>query len=538
MARIFDTPLYAFQHHADQDADAPARHGIVIVGAGPVGLSLAIDLGQNGVPVVVLDDNDKVADGSRAICFSQRTLEIADRLGCGHALRERGLEWSTGKVFVDDREVFRFGLQPETAGKYPAFLNVQQYRLEEILLQRLRELQQDGAPIDLRGQNKVSAIGQHENHSILEIDTPEGSYNLQADWLVACDGARSSVRRMLGLAFSGTSFSDNFLIADVKMAAEYPSERLFWFDPAFNRGRAALLHRQPDDLWRIDLQLGPEEDPDEVTQPENLNTRLKGMLGENAVFEVEWASVHKFQCRRLEAFMRGHIIFAGDAAHQVSPFGARGANSGIQDADNLGWKLKLVTEGKAPAKLLESYQFERMLAADENISHSWLSTQFVSPKTKAVRRLRDAVLDLSEEADFARQLVNSGRLSTPCTYDGSPLNSADTLVDMAQIRPGAALADIALKDGYLLEQTGNRFVLLAIDAELPDSFSDEGIDVDLISLRSRDDTTGVIARELKGEQASVVFLIRPDQHIAARRVQFDEKMFRSALRRATAREIA
>jgi len=536
MNKIFETPMYPFSAHPDQDAPAPVRHQVIIIGAGPVGLAAAIDLAQQGIKVVVLDDNDKVSFGSRAICFSKRTLEIAERLGCDQPMVDKGVQWDSGKVFFNTRQVYDFNLLPEEGHKQPAFINLQQYYFEEYLVNRVRQLQADGAPIEIRGGNKVSAIGTHPDHVTIEIDTPEGSYNLEADWLIACDGANSPTRSMLGKDFVGRVFEDNFLIADVVMKADFPSERWFWFDPKFNKGQSALLHKQPDGVWRIDLQLGWDIDKEHEKRPENVIPRLKAMLGDEVEFELEWVSIYTFQCRRMEQFRHERVLFAGDAAHQVSPFGARGANSGLQDTDNLCWKLKLVIDGKAPERLLDSYNAERIQGADENILNSSRSTDFITPKSEMSRLLRDAVLDLSEHYEFARPLVNSGRLSVPCTYDGSSLNSADALDGPARSRPGSACPDVPLGDGFLLPQLANRFTLLTIDAAAPDVIEESGITVTRLPLRARDDKTLALTERYLGNCPSGVYLIRPDQHVAARRPSFDETHFRAAIRRAIGQE--
>ncbi|UWQ49958.1 FAD-dependent oxidoreductase [Leisingera caerulea] len=536
MNKIFEVPLYPYERHADEDASSPVRRKVVVIGAGPVGLAAAIDLAQQGTEVVVLDDNDKVSFGSRAICFAKRPLEILDRLGCGQPMVDKGVQWNTGKVFFDDRQVYEFNLLPEEGHKRPAFINLQQYYFEEYLVNRVRELQEQGAPIEIRGRNKVSAIGTHPTHVVLEIDTPEGSYNLEAEWLIACDGAGSPTRQMLGLDFVGRVFEDNFLIADVIMEADFPSERWFWFDPPFNKGQSALLHKQPDGVWRIDLQLGWDIDKEREKRPENVIPRLKAMLGEDVKFELEWVSIYTFQCRRMEQFRHGRVIFAGDAAHQVSPFGARGANSGLQDTDNLCWKLKLVMDGKAPESLLDSYDAERIHGADENILNSSRSTDFITPKSEISRVLRDAVLDLSEQYEFARPLVNSGRLSVPCTYDGSPLNSADALDGPDRTRPGSPCPDAPLSDGFLLDKLGDKFVLLTIDADAPDVIVEEGIEVTRLALSIKDDKTLALQQRYLGKHESGVYLIRPDQHVAARRPAFDENQFRHAIRRAIGKE--
>ncbi|RBW53722.1 FAD-dependent oxidoreductase [Ruegeria sp. A3M17] len=536
MNKIFEFPLYAYQRSPDQDAASSVRHKVIVIGAGPVGLATAIDLAQQGVQVVVLDDNDKVSFGSRAICFSQRSLEIADRLGMGRKMVEKGVLWDAGKVFFDNRQVYEFHLQPDTGYGNPAFINLQQYYVEKALVERVRELQTGGAPIEIRGQNKVEAIGTHDDHVKLEVETPEGPYNVEADWLIACDGANSPSRRMLGLDFEGRVFEDNFLIADVVMQADFPSERWFWFDPPFNRGQSALLHKQPDNVWRIDLQLGKDINPEHEKQPENVIPRLKAMLGEDVKFELEWVSIYTFQCRRMERFRHGRVLFAGDSAHQVSPFGARGANSGIQDADNLCWKLKLVIDGEAPEFLLDSYNRERVEAADKNISASTQSTEFITPKSDMSRLLRDAVLDLSEHYEFARPLVNSGRLSTPCAYTASSLSSADALNGPEVTRPGSACPDAPLGDDFLLPKLAGKFTLLTIDADAPDSIEEGGVQATRLALSVKDDLSLELKRRYLGNATGAVYLIRPDQHVAARRDTFEENAFRKAIRRATGKE--
>jgi len=380
----------------------------------------------------------------------------------------------------------------------------------------------------LRGGNKVTALADNGDFVRMEIDTPEGPYLLEADWLIAADGANSPSRRMLGHDFEGRVFEDNFLIADVVMEADFPSERWFWFDPPFNRGQSALLHKQPDNVWRIDLQLGWDIDREKEMKPENVIPRLKAMLGEDAEFELEWVSIYTFQCRRMPRFRYGRVLFTGDAAHQVSPFGARGANSGLQDTDNLIWKLKLVIEGKAPESLLDSYSDERVYGADENILNSTRSTDFITPKSDQSRIFRDAVLSLAQEHDFARPLVNSGRLSVPCTYDGSALNGPDDPRLPDATRPGAPLQDAPVGDEWLLDKVGDRFQLLTFNVEAPENLAVDGIQIERLDLPP----TGDLKTRYLGGANSAVYLIRPDQHVAARWLEFDAKAVVAALQTA------
>ena len=361
---------FAYRRSPDQDAAEPVRHPVVVVGAGPVGLTLAIDLAQRGQPVVLLDNDHKLSTGSRAICFAKRTLEIWDRLGVGQRMVDKGVGWNVGRVFLNDRPVFRFDLLPEEGHQRPAFINLQQYYAEGYLAERAAELPN----LDLRWLNKVVAMDRRDDHVALTVETPEGTDALRADYLAACDGARSPLRGLLGLESEGREFHDRFLIADVHIDGElFPegqAERWFWFDPPFHPGQSVLLHRQPDGVWRIDFQLGWDADPDAERQPERIVPRVQSMLrqgfGRDIPFTLEWASVYTFACVRMASFRHGRVLFAGDAAHRVSPFGARGANSGVQDAENLAWKLDAVLRGRAGDALLDTYADEREHAADAN----------------------------------------------------------------------------------------------------------------------------------------------------------------------------
>ena len=539
MTRIFETPLYPYERSADQDAEAPVRHPVIVVGAGPIGLAAAIDLAQQDIPVVVLDDNDKVSFGSRAICFAKRPLEILDRLGCGEAMVEKGVTWNTGKVFFDERKVYEFNLLPEDGHKNPAFINLQQYHFEKFLVDRVFDLQAQGKPIEIRGNNRVAAVDAEDSHVSLTVETPDGPYRIEADWLIACDGAGSPIRAMMGLDFVGRVFEDNFLIADVVMDADFPTERWFWFDPPFNRGQSALLHKQPDGVWRIDLQLGWDIDKEKEKLPENVIPRLKAMLGPDIRFELEWVSIYTFQCRRMEKFRHGRVLFAGDSAHQVSPFGARGANSGLQDTDNLIWKLKLVMGGLAPESLLDTYDMERIHGADENILNSSRSTDFITPKSEMSRIFRNAVLDLSEHHAFARPLVNSGRLSVPCTYDGSPLNGPDCATMPARTRPGSPAPDAPVSGNsneWLLGKLGNSFQILAIDVETPPSVCVGGICADRVTLSTEDNPA--LRERYLGEAEGAVYLMRPDQHVAARWDHWNAEAVRRAIETATGRSVS
>src|SRR5438105_6457404 len=320
--KTYTPPIYPY-HKPPELTGASRRWPVIVAGAGPIGLVAAIDFAQRGIDVLLLDEDDTVSVGSRAICWSKRTLEILDRLGCGERLVEKGVSWNVGRVFFRDEQIFQFDLLPESGHRRPSFINLQQYHVEQFLVEHVCSL--PGA--ELRWRHKVVGVAPSDDRVTLRVATPDGEYTIHADWLIVADGSKSPIRGLLGLESEGQVFHDRFLIADIHMTSNFPAERRFWFDPPFHRHQSALLHRQADDVWRVDFQLGWDADPEEEKKPERILPRLRAMLGDDARFEIEWASVYTFQCRRMHSFRRGRALFVGDAAHLVSPFGARGANS-------------------------------------------------------------------------------------------------------------------------------------------------------------------------------------------------------------------
>ena len=486
---------------------------VIIVGAGPIGLAAAIDLATHGVASIVVDDNNVVSVDSRAICWAKRSLEIFDRLGIGERMLAKGVTWKLGRVYRGDHEVYNFDLLPEDGHKFPAFINLQQYYVEQYLVERCADFPD---LIDLRFRNRVLTVAQDETGITAEIETPDGAYTLRCDYLLACDGANSRIRRQFGLDFEGRHFEERFLIADVEMDADFPSERWFWFTPTFHPGQSALLHKQPDNIYRIDLQLGPDADPDEERKPENVIPRIEKVV-EGRPFKLDWVSVYSFNCRRIDRFVHDRVIFVGDSAHVVSPFGARGGNGGMHDVDNLCWKLARVVSGSAAPDLLESYNQERVHGADENIRNSSWTSRFMSPEPGVEMAFRNAALSLAVDTGFARRIVNAGRLSVPCQLAGSPLNGHDDASFNVPQKVGMVALDAPLSDRdgrstWLMNQLGGRFVCLVTgDAKVPTSLPDE---VDLVRVGDGDfaDAEG----HVKERYGSGVYLVRPDQHVTAR----------------------
>jgi len=552
MSKSYTYPEFPYRRSAAQREGRIERHPLVVIGAGPIGLSVALDCARRGIQVLLLDDNNTVSVGSRAVCYAKRPLEIWDRLGVAAPLVDKGVRWQVGKVFLEDEQVYQFDLLPESGHKMPAMINLQQYYVEQTLVDAC-----EAHPKVVVGwKHKVMALQQQADHARLTVQTPDGSFDLLADWVIACDGANSDTRKMVGAQFTGQFFEDRFLIADVVLKAPpQPAqgaqrlgsepERWFWFDPPFHRGQSVLLHKQCDDVWRIDFQLGRDADPEAEKRPERVIPRIQAMLGPELPFELEWVSVYQFACRRIDNFRYGRVLFAGDAAHQVSPFGARGANTGIQDVDNLGWKLKLVLDGVAPEALIDSYHEERAFAADDNLLNSTRATDFISPKSPVSLRLRNAVLELAADQPFARPLINSGRLSTPTPYLNSSLNTPDEEAFAGPMKPGSNCADApVLQRGQkvwlldllnALHGPAGGFTLLMFGPRLANPVVGEGgITARVLSVSEEiEDAEGLLAQRYDARPGTV-YLIRPDQHVAARWRALDAAKVRAALRRATA----
>ncbi|MDD9822270.1 MAG: FAD-dependent monooxygenase [Gammaproteobacteria bacterium] len=435
---------FARSNHRD------SAHPVVIAGAGPIGLTLAIDLAQRGVPSVVLEQDDRLSDGSRALCWSRRTLDIFTRIGIGDAVRDTGVQWQVGRVFHRQNEIYRQRLTPDAFPENPFFVNLQQPLCEYLLLEQCKQ----HADIDLRWGNKLIDARHREDDDgdgvTVTVQCDQRDYRIDADYLIACDGAKSTVRRRLGLRFEGEVFNDRFLIADIEMAGDFPGERRFWFEPPFHDGQSTLLHKQAQGIWRVDFQLntahGAAADVSEAQlrldrDEDAVRKRIRAFLGPDGPdFDIVWRSVYVFTCRRIERFRHRNMLFAGDSAHVVSPFGARGGNGGVQDSDNLGWKLAEVIHGRAGDALLDGYHAERAAAADEDILNAARTTDFMTPKTQKSKRIRDRVLRLARAHDFARRMVNAGRMSRAFSYrdfapfadhpDGARVHAGDAGLDM------------------------------------------------------------------------------------------------------------
>ena len=424
----YQLPEYPFVEPPEIASGEVKRHAIVIVGGGITGLTLACALAQYGVKALLLDEDNTVGvkgASSRGICYAQKTLEIFKRLGIYERIAKKGVQWSVGRTFAGSDEVYSFDLrqqQTHSLSLQPPFINIQQFYIEGFLVEQLCRPDAKDRPVDLRWNHRITAIEQHPDHATLSIATPAGSYTLQADHVIDCTGAHSPFRRWCEASVTAKKGDDRWCIADVRFKTPPPVERHTWVEAPFNQGRAVWQHLMADGVWRIDYQMPPDANPEEVSREEVVRARLNAQFGRELGHdecEIVWVGPYAYRSECLDRLRHGRVFFAGDAAHVVSPFGARGGNSGVQDADNLAWKLAAVVQGRATPQLLDSYHHERHEAAQHNVLVTNRTARFLRPADGVERLFRAAALGLARQHLFARQLVNTGRMSTPNTYTRS-----------------------------------------------------------------------------------------------------------------------
>ena len=542
-------PWLASRHPGEQN------HPIVIVGTGPVGLTTALEIARHGQRCVVLESELQVSEGSRAIVFTRRSMEILQQVGVAQRVTETGLPWCYGNSIYRGQRVFRMENARADDDRFFPMINLQQQYLEEYLV----DAAQANPLIELRWGNRVNKVEQKGDQAWVEVDTLEGSYELRADWLVACDGARSGIRTAMNLLMEGASYEGRFVIADIRIDLPLPTERLAFFDPTWNPGNTILMHREPHGIWRVDYQLPAGEDPEDALKPESLKARIDAqleMIGFGGTpWEMDWSSVYSARALTLPDYVHGRVIFAGDAAHMLPIFGVRGANTGFQDAQGLGWRLALVAKGAASAALLQSYSSERVGAAREIVEEAGKSTRFMAPPSRGFRLLRDAVLSLSLSQPFVGPLYH-WRTSRPHEYGSSPLNSMgdDNLLFKAGPAHGAPPLNVRFApDSYLLDHLGGGFDLLyftngkAIPAALQAVVAGiraRGIGVRLIAVSSQaasaiqgadlvlDDSEGRCRARYGVMADGAAYLLRPDQHVCARWMALDANRLQAAFKAA------
>jgi 3-(3-hydroxy-phenyl)propionate hydroxylase len=526
----YELPEYPFQEPPEIASGQPSHHPIVIVGGGITGLTAACALAQYGIRAVLLDEDNTVGvkgASSRGICYTQKSLEIFQRLGVYERIAAKGIQWSVGRTFAGADEVYSFDLRQQSAynlSTQPPFVNIQQFYIEGYLVERIYEL----GNVELRWKNRVTAFRQDNEGATLTVSTPAGDYELRADYVVDASGSHSPFRKWVGASVTAKKGDDRWCIADVRFSKHPPVERHTWIEAPFNENRAVWQHLMGDNVWRIDYQMAPDADPSEVSREEVVRERLSRQFGADADIEIVWVGPYAYRSECVDRMRHGRVFFMGDAAKVVSPFGARGGNTGIADADNLAWKLAAVLAGRAAPALLDSYHEERHEAAQQNVQVTNRTARFLRPATPVEKVFRDAALSLARQHVFARQFVNTGRMAIANPYTRSSAcdrSGGQSVQNVGFDWPDGSRGEV----NDLLRWADGRLLVLLFGSASPAALArlqslSETAPVRCVQVVGPDDRPGAIEhiRDPKGhlQGACHVFghawaLVRPDSYVAA-----------------------
>ena len=480
---------------------------VAIVGAGPIGMTAALTLAREGIRSVVFDKKDTFNDGSRAICVSRSSFQILQRIGAIAPFLEKSLGWTTGRSFYRGKQILEFEMPDSPSEKYRPMYNLQQQYIEQYLWDAVVESEL----IETRWQSEVTGLSDTDGGVQLNVRDSEGAYAFNADWVLAADGARSTIRSLRELRLEGDNFEGRYVIADVQMAHDYPTIRRALFDPDCRRGGTILVHKQPDNIWRIDYQLRDGEDEADAIREETVRATVASVLdeiGHSDDWDLEWWSIYSANTLALSDYRDGRVFFVGDSAHIVPIFGVRGLNNGLADAENIGWKLGWVLNGKADEALLDSYTPERRGATLDVFANASKSARFMTPPSAGWQLMRDAALNLALSHPFAGALANP-RQMTPYTYTQSPVVLADVPRFVTGPVPGAAMPDALVEGEFLHDLLGPGFSLICFDGALADQFAQTDLTVCLLQPASE-------AAKILGAEIETAYLVRPDSHVAGR----------------------
>ncbi len=495
------------------------HHRVLIVGGGITGLTLACSLAQMGVACVLLDEDNTVGvkgASSRGICYTQRSLEIFDKLGIYERIAAKGVQWSVGRTFAGEDEVYSFDLKQQNnfnLSQQPAFINIQQFYNEGFLVQRIAQL----GHAQIRWNNRVTRFDNDNGTATFTIATPQGEYKATADYVVDATGSKSPFRDWLNVGVTAKKGDDRWCIADVRFDTRPPTERHTWIEAPFNDNRAVWQHLMADDVWRIDYQMAPDADPEYVSRKDVVRERLAKQFGKDARVDIVWVGPYAYRSECVDRMSvdlgtsagSSTVFFIGDSAKVVSPFGARGGNTGIADADNLAWKLAAVVQGHATPALLASYHAERHEAAKTNVQVTNRTARFLRPADGMERVFRTAAISLAKRHAFARSLINTGRMAVANPYSASPLADASLALSISVQNVALRWADQSSASLNTLLRWAGPHALLLVFGNVQGQLSAQ----DVLRLRQLALTSGArIVQVASGPQQVIAREAVLDQH--------------------------
>lgn len=421
----------------------------LVIGAGPVGLTMAAELRRHGVATRIVDRSATPTDKSKALVVWSRTLEILDGMGIGAEFLDAGTRAVGATFYSEGERLVQVGFTA-VASPHPYGLLLPQSETERLLDRHLRslgtEVERGVELVDLdAGDGGVTATLRH----------PDGAREIvRAHWLLACDGAHSTVRHTLGIPFSGEAEPNDWLLADLHLRGAVPENEISLF---LHEKGALGVFPMGHGRFRIIADAGPAQGEGRADDPSL--EQIAALLAERGPgdwipHDAVWLSSFRIHERKVACYRHGRVFLAGDAAHVHSPAGGQGMNTGMQDAYNLAWKIALVERGSGRADpLLDSYDAERSPVGQQVLARASALTKLATVRNPLAQHLRNRLVSLVASLDVVQHRLGEELTELAIAYPESPIQgehrglSTTSWLLGGGAAPGDRAPDAALRVG-------------------------------------------------------------------------------------------